>query len=74
MLVPGSESWQYVKVFFFSMLEIQIVLLIFFPQPIPRHAICNIGDALALFSGGILRSNLHRVMYVSSFVEPFSLD
>ena len=37
--------------------------MIFFYQPIPRHAICNVGDALALFSGGILRSNLHRVLY-----------
>ncbi|GJE97272.1 clavaminate synthase-like protein [Phanerochaete sordida] len=31
-------------------------------KPLPGHAICNIGDALALFSGGILRSNLHRVV------------
>ncbi|THH17254.1 hypothetical protein EUX98_g9165 [Antrodiella citrinella] len=31
-------------------------------KPIPRHAICNIGDSLAIFSGGILRSNLHRVL------------
>ncbi|EJD04538.1 Clavaminate synthase-like protein [Fomitiporia mediterranea MF3/22] len=31
-------------------------------RPIPGHAICNIGDALTLFSGGILRSNLHRVV------------
>ncbi|KAI1781594.1 Clavaminate synthase-like protein [Ganoderma leucocontextum] len=31
-------------------------------RPIPGHAICNIGDALAIFSGGILRSNLHRVV------------
>ncbi|KAK0218519.1 hypothetical protein EDD85DRAFT_961539 [Armillaria nabsnona] len=31
-------------------------------KPIPGHAICNIGDALSLFSGGILRSNLHRVL------------
>ncbi|KAJ7213289.1 hypothetical protein C8J57DRAFT_1453960 [Mycena rebaudengoi] len=31
-------------------------------RPLPGHAICNIGDALALFSGGILRSNLHRVV------------
>ncbi|KAF8191254.1 hypothetical protein BJ912DRAFT_964681 [Pholiota molesta] len=43
VLVPGAESWQYVK-------------------PIPGHAICNVGDALNLFSGGILRSNLHRVV------------
>jgi len=31
-------------------------------KPLPGHAICNIGDALALFSGGILRSNMHRVV------------
>ncbi|KAJ7618395.1 hypothetical protein FB45DRAFT_741505 [Roridomyces roridus] len=31
-------------------------------KPLPGHAICNVGDALALFSGGILRSNLHRVV------------
>lgn len=31
-------------------------------KPIPGHAICNVGDALAIFSGGILRSNLHRVV------------
>ncbi|TFK32120.1 hypothetical protein BDQ12DRAFT_639162 [Crucibulum laeve] len=43
VLVPSSDSWQYVK-------------------PIPGHAICNIGDALSIFSGGILRSNLHRVL------------
>jgi len=31
-------------------------------KPIPNHAICNIGDALSIFSGGILRSNMHRVL------------
>ncbi|KAG6919890.1 hypothetical protein DXG01_015598 [Tephrocybe rancida] len=31
-------------------------------KPLPGHAICNLGDAMALFSGGILRSNLHRVV------------
>ncbi|KAF8839135.1 Clavaminate synthase-like protein [Paxillus ammoniavirescens] len=31
-------------------------------KPIPGHAICNIGDALSIFSAGILRSNLHRVV------------
>ena len=31
-------------------------------RPLPGHAICNIGDALALYSGGILRSNMHRVV------------
>jgi len=43
VLVPGIDSWQYVK-------------------PIPKHAICNVGDALTILSGGILRSNLHRVV------------
>ncbi|KIL71141.1 hypothetical protein M378DRAFT_64952 [Amanita muscaria Koide BX008] len=43
VLVPGTETWQYVK-------------------PIPGHAVCNVGDALAIFSGGILRSNVHRVL------------
>ncbi|KAJ7116904.1 Clavaminate synthase-like protein [Mycena epipterygia] len=31
-------------------------------KPIPGHAICNLGDAMVIFSGGILRSNLHRVV------------
>ncbi|KZV62550.1 Clavaminate synthase-like protein [Peniophora sp. CONT] len=31
-------------------------------KPVPGHAICNVGDALAIFSGGILRSNIHRVV------------
>ncbi|KAF7796857.1 hypothetical protein EIP86_008041 [Pleurotus ostreatoroseus] len=31
-------------------------------KPLPGHAICNIGDALTVLSGGILRSNLHRVV------------
>ncbi|THU77800.1 Clavaminate synthase-like protein [Dendrothele bispora CBS 962.96] len=31
-------------------------------KPLPGHAICNVGDALALFSGGILHSNIHRVV------------
>ncbi|KAJ8594553.1 Clavaminate synthase-like protein [Rhizopogon salebrosus TDB-379] len=31
-------------------------------RPIPGHAICNIGDALSIFSGGILQSNIHRVV------------
>ncbi|KZT66970.1 Clavaminate synthase-like protein [Daedalea quercina L-15889] len=43
VMVPGTETWQYVK-------------------PIPGHAICNLGDAMSIFSGGILRSNLHRVV------------
>ncbi|KAI0346723.1 Clavaminate synthase-like protein [Trametopsis cervina] len=31
-------------------------------KPIPSYAICNIGDALSIFSGGVLRSSLHRVI------------
>ncbi|KIJ30337.1 hypothetical protein M422DRAFT_36625 [Sphaerobolus stellatus SS14] len=31
-------------------------------KPLPGHAICNIGDSLAIYSGGVLRSNLHRVV------------
>ncbi|KAI0301919.1 hypothetical protein B0F90DRAFT_1816801 [Multifurca ochricompacta] len=31
-------------------------------KPLPGHAICNLGDAMAIFSAGILRSNLHRVV------------
>ncbi|KZT10025.1 Clavaminate synthase-like protein [Laetiporus sulphureus 93-53] len=31
-------------------------------KPLPGHAICNIGDSLHIFSGGILRSNVHRVI------------
>jgi len=31
-------------------------------KPLSGHAICNIGDALTIFSGGILQSNMHRVV------------
>ncbi|KAF8997622.1 hypothetical protein BDQ17DRAFT_1508640 [Cyathus striatus] len=31
-------------------------------RPIPDHAIYNLGGAVSIFSGGILRSNLHRVV------------
>ncbi|KAF9812467.1 hypothetical protein IEO21_06185 [Rhodonia placenta] len=31
-------------------------------KPLPGHAICNLGDAMSVFSGGILKSNLHRVV------------
>ena len=31
-------------------------------RPLPGHAICNIGDTLALLSGGILQSSMHRVV------------
>lgn len=45
-------------------------------RPLPGHAVCNIGDALTLFSGGILRSNLHRVVLPpgeQAFFERWSL-
>ncbi|KZT31627.1 Clavaminate synthase-like protein [Sistotremastrum suecicum HHB10207 ss-3] len=31
-------------------------------KPVPGLAVCNIGDALKMISGGILRSNIHRVV------------
>ncbi|KAH9065125.1 Clavaminate synthase-like protein [Lactarius deliciosus] len=31
-------------------------------KPMPGHAICNLGDAMAILSAGVLRSNLHRVV------------
>lgn len=31
-------------------------------KPLPDHAICNVGDALNIFSGGLIRSNMHRVV------------
>ncbi|TFK56538.1 Clavaminate synthase-like protein, partial [Heliocybe sulcata] len=34
----------------------------YYIKPIPGLAVCNVGDALAIFSGGVLRSNLHRVV------------
>jgi isopenicillin N synthase-like dioxygenase len=33
-------------------------------QPLPGHMICNIGDCLTMFSGGLLNSNIHRVVCV----------
>lgn len=31
-------------------------------RPMSGHAICNVGDALTIFSGGLLHSNMHRVV------------
>ncbi|GAA6011324.1 hypothetical protein JCM10207_008300 [Rhodosporidiobolus poonsookiae] len=31
-------------------------------RPIPRHAVCNVGDTLSVYSGNILKSNIHRVV------------
>lgn len=64
VLVPGTEQWQYIKVSHFSRFTIRLTDMHSetLHQPIPGHAVCNLGDAMAIFSGGILRSNLHRVM------------
>ncbi|KAJ7573431.1 Clavaminate synthase-like protein [Mycena floridula] len=45
-------------------------------KPIPGLSICNLGDAMVIFSGGILRSNLHRVIPppgVQNTLERYSL-
>ena len=64
MLVPGTEQWQYIKVMShilpYGTNHAEIPF-----KPILGYAICNIGDTLAIFSGGILRSNVHRVLYAS---------
>lgn len=31
-------------------------------RPLPGHCVVNLGDAMTKFSGGILRSNIHRVV------------
>lgn len=31
-------------------------------RPLPGHAIINLGDAMAMFTNGLLRSNIHRVV------------
>lgn len=31
-------------------------------RPLDGHVVCNLGDAMTIFSGGILRSNIHRVV------------
>ena len=60
VLPPGSDKWLYVKV---TGAHPHIAhTLTSFAQPLPGHGICNVGDALNIFSGGILRSNIHRVM------------
>lgn len=62
VLPPGSSTWYYVKVMYLRRTCTRQSLTSTL-QPIPGHAICNIGDALNIFSGGILRSNIHRVVY-----------
>lgn len=60
---PDSDKWLYIKVRhpFTSTREFTLIRHRC-EQPIAGHVVCNIGDALAIFSGGILRSNVHRVM------------
>ncbi|GAA5821170.1 hypothetical protein JCM10212_002574 [Sporobolomyces blumeae] len=31
-------------------------------RPLPGHAVCNVGDTLAIYSGNIFKSNIHRVI------------
>ncbi|KAG0654573.1 hypothetical protein C6P46_001594 [Rhodotorula mucilaginosa] len=31
-------------------------------RPLPGHAVCNVGDTLAVYSGNIFKSNIHRVI------------
>nr|VWO97788.1 Calcium-transporting ATPase (EC [Ganoderma boninense] len=62
VLPPGSDRWFYVKVREHGAPTYEAHILKSSPQPLPGHAVCNIGDALNIFSGGILRSNIHRVV------------
>ncbi|KZT10019.1 Clavaminate synthase-like protein [Laetiporus sulphureus 93-53] len=46
-------------------------------RPLPDHAICNVGDALNIFSGGLIRFNMHRVVAppkAQSAYERYSLS
>ncbi len=70
VLPPGYTEWQYVKV------SRQITLLdlaLFLHDQSQSQGMqsANIGDALSLFSGGILRSNLHRVLKQDAPRYPF---
>ncbi|CAF3614776.1 unnamed protein product [Rotaria sp. Silwood1] len=38
-------------------------------QPLPGHAIVNLGDAMVKLSGGILKSNIHRIVTISGLKE-----
>ncbi|KAI9448423.1 Clavaminate synthase-like protein [Lactarius indigo] len=40
-------------------------------KPIPGHATCLIGDAMVIFSAGVLRSGLHRVVPPPKAQAPF---
>lgn len=59
---PGTDRWSYIKV---STLPSMSFAHPDDPlKPLPGHIVCNVGDALSIFSGGILRSSVHRVMSV----------
>ncbi|UJR07964.1 hypothetical protein I4U23_012243 [Adineta vaga] len=38
-------------------------------EPLPEHAIVNLGDAMVKLTGGILKSNIHRVITTSDLTE-----
>jgi isopenicillin N synthase-like dioxygenase len=38
-------------------------------QPLPGHAIVNLGDAMVKFSDGLLKSNIHRVVTMPGLSE-----
>ena len=65
VMVPGTDQWQYVRVRHFPSDPMVLYSSQVYKQPISGHAICNLGDAMTIFSGGLLKSNLHRVVYVS---------
>ncbi len=38
-------------------------------QPLPGHAIVNLGDAMVKFSDGLLKSNMQRVITIPELSE-----
>ncbi|KAJ7226200.1 hypothetical protein C8J57DRAFT_1389997 [Mycena rebaudengoi] len=38
-------------------------------KPLPGHAICNLGNAMVIFSGGILRSNRHTPLIADAVAQ-----
>ena len=77
-MVPGTEEWMYVKVMLFKPTvwggrsqillagsrtrDLQSRLGLSCYRFHPHAEISLTGDAMAIFSGGILKSNLHRVV------------
>ncbi|PPR01670.1 hypothetical protein CVT24_001499 [Panaeolus cyanescens] len=58
--VGETPEWRFVKVCIFAFSRSLCLKNIM--QPLPGHAICNIGDTLNILSGGILKSCVHRVV------------